>query len=59
MDLELGWKYKLGKKLGAGAFWEVDIAKDNTLGKEITVKLKIIEFSNTSHVSVQLNIRLY
>ena len=40
MDLELGGKFKLGKKLGAGAFGEAYIAKNNTSGEEITVKIK-------------------
>ena len=40
MDLELGRKFKLGKKLGAGAFGEAYIAKDDTSGEEITVKIK-------------------
>ena len=40
MDLDLEEKYKLGKKLGAGAFRVVYIAKDNTSEEEIIVKTK-------------------
>ena len=39
MDLELRGKFKLGKKLGAGAFGEAYIAKDNTSGEEIAVRV--------------------
>ena len=39
MDLKLGGKFKFGKKLGAGALREAYIAKDNTSGKEITIRI--------------------
>ena len=47
MDLELGVKYKFEKKLGAGAFGEADIAKDNTSGKKSQLKLRTMELSKT------------
>ena len=40
MDLEFRGKYKSGKILVAGAFRQAYIAKDNTSGEEITVKIK-------------------
>lgn len=46
LDLQLGGKYKLGKKLGAGAFGEVYIAKDNITGEEVAVK---VEDNRTKH----------
>jgi serine/threonine protein kinase len=44
--LKLGGKYKIGKKLGAGAFGEVYIAKDTSTGEEVAVK---IEDNRTKH----------
>ena len=46
MDLKLGGKYKLGKKLGAGAFGDVFIAKDNSTEEDVAVK---IEDNRTRH----------
>lgn len=44
--LKLGGKYKIGRKLGAGAFGEVFVAKDNVTGEEVAVK---IEDNRTKH----------
>ena len=46
MDLKLGGKYKLGKKLGAGAFGDVFIDKDNSTGEDVAFK---IEDNRTRH----------
>lgn len=44
--LKLGGKYTIGKKLGAGAFGEVFVAKDNSTGEEVAVK---VEDNRTKH----------
>lgn len=44
--MKLGGKYKLGKKLGEGAFGQVFVAKDNSTGDEVAVK---VEDNRTKH----------
>lgn len=46
MDLKLGGKYKIGKKLGSGAFGEVFSATEIATGDEFAVK---IESNRTKH----------
>ena len=46
MDLKLGGKFQIGKKLGAGAFGEVYIAKDTATGEDVAVK---VEDNRTKH----------
>ena len=52
MDLKLGGKYKIGKKLGAGAFGEVYIAKDTATGEDVAVK---VEDNRTRHPQLICN----
>ena len=40
MNLKFGGKYKRGYKLGTGAFGEVFIAKDNTTGEDVAIKIE-------------------
>ena len=40
MELKIGGKFKIGKKLGSGAFGEVFIAKDNATEEKVAFKVK-------------------
>lgn len=44
--LKLGGKYKMGKKLGAGAFGEVHLAQEIKTGDDVALK---IESNKTRH----------
>lgn len=46
MDLKLGGKYKMGKKLGSGAFGEVFSATEINTGEEVAIK---VENNRTKH----------
>ena len=46
MDLKLGGKYKMGKKLGSGAFGEVFSATEINNGEEVAIK---VENNRTKH----------
>lgn len=46
MDLQLGGKYKMGKKLGSGAFGEVYQATEIATGKDVAIK---VESNRTRH----------
>jgi serine/threonine protein kinase len=46
MDLKLGGKYKIGKKLGSGAFGEVFSATELASGEEVAIK---VESNRTKH----------
>jgi serine/threonine protein kinase len=46
MDLKLAGKYKMGKKLGSGAFGEVYSATEIVSGEEVAIK---VESNRTKH----------
>ena len=55
MDLKLGGKYKMSKKLESGAFGEVFLAKELATGEEVAVK---VESNRTRHPQLIWNSHL-
>ena len=55
MDLKLGGKYKMSKKLGSGAFGEVSFAKELATGEEVAAK---VEPNRTRHQQLICNTHL-
>ena len=42
MDIIIGNKYKLGRRIGEGSFGKVYIAKDSETNEEVAIKLEHI-----------------
>ncbi|CAM9776362.1 unnamed protein product, partial [Sphacelaria rigidula] len=40
MELRVGDKFTLGKKIGSGAFGDIYLGTDTTTGQEVAVKLE-------------------
>ena len=55
MDLKLGGKYKMSKKLRSGAFGEVFLSKELATGEEVAVK---VDSNRTRHLQPICNTHL-
>ncbi|XP_021861437.1 uncharacterized protein [Spinacia oleracea] len=56
MDLVVGGKYKLGRKIGSGSFGELHLGTNITNGEEVAVKL---EYVKTKHPQLHYESKLY
>ncbi|ORX43473.1 kinase-like protein [Hesseltinella vesiculosa] len=59
MSLEgktVGYKYKLGKKIGAGSFGEIYIGTNETTNEDVAVK---VESSKSSHPQLEYEAKVY
>ncbi|XP_021742753.1 casein kinase I-like [Chenopodium quinoa] len=56
MDLMVGGKFKLGRKIGSGSFGELHLGTNITNGEEVAVKLESIK---TKHPQLQYESKLY
>lgn len=56
MELRVGSKYRLGRKIGSGSFGDIYIGTDITNGEEVAIKL---ESTGTKHPQLQYEAKLY
>ncbi|GFT69834.1 casein kinase I isoform epsilon [Nephila pilipes] len=56
MELTVGNKYKLGRKIGSGAFGDVYLGTNITTGEKVAIKLECIEMD---YYQQQLEIKFY
>eukprot|EP00128_Syssomonas_multiformis_P002297 Colp12_sorted_trinity150504_noHs@18575 len=56
MDLRVGNKYRLGRKIGSGSFGDIYLGTDLTNGEEVAVKLEPVR---TTHPQLQYEYRVY
>lgn len=56
MELRVGAKYRLGRKIGSGSFGDIYIGTDITNGEEVAVKLEPVQ---TKHPQLQYESRVY
>ena len=56
MDLRVGTRFRIGKKLGFGSFGEIFSGTNATTGEEIAVKLEPIK---TRHPQLLYEYRMY
>ena len=56
MELRVGKKYRLGRKIGSGSFGDIYLGTNMTTGEEVAIKLEKI----TAHASLlQYETKLY
>jgi len=56
MELRVGHKYRLGRKIGSGSFGDIYIGTNITNGEEVAIKLESVQ---SKHPQLQYESRLY
>ncbi|EGD75767.1 CK1/CK1/CK1-D protein kinase [Salpingoeca rosetta] len=56
MELRVGTKYRIGRKIGFGSFGDIYIGTDITTGEEVAIKLENV---STPHPQLQYESKLY
>ena len=56
MDLRVGRKYRIGRKIGSGSFGDIYLGLNTTTGEEVAIKL---EYVRTSHPQLLRETKIY
>lgn len=56
MDLRVGNKYRLGRKIGSGSFGEIYLGTDVTNSEEVAIKLECVK---AKHPQLQIEAKIY
>jgi serine/threonine protein kinase len=56
MELRVGRKYRLGRKIGSGSFGDIYLGTNMTTGEEVAIKLESV---NSKHPQLQRETRIY
>ncbi|KAF5402904.1 Casein kinase I delta [Paragonimus heterotremus] len=56
MELRVGNKYRLGRKIGSGSFGEIYLGTDITKGDEVAIKLECVK---AKHPQLQIEAKIY
>ncbi|CAL8092492.1 unnamed protein product [Calicophoron daubneyi] len=56
MELRVGNKYRLGRKIGSGSFGEIYLGTDITNGEEVAIKLECVK---AKHPQLQIEAKIY
>lgn len=56
MELRVGKKYRLGRKIGSGSFGEIYLGTNMTTGEEVAIKLEPV---NSRHPQLLRETKIY
>ncbi|VDP73673.1 unnamed protein product [Echinostoma caproni] len=56
MELRVGNKYRLGRKIGSGSFGEIYLGTDIAKGEEVAIKLECVK---AKHPQLQIEAKIY
>ena len=56
MELRVGRKYRIGRKIGSGSFGDIYLGTNMTTGEEVAIKLESV---SSKHPQLQRETRIY